>query len=385
MLDVALKLLEEITNKNYKAYIIGGFVRDYLLGIESSDIDITTNATPKQIKEIFEDSCLPNEDYGSVTVIKKGIRFEITTFRKEIGYLNNRKPAEVRYIDDLYEDLLRRDFIINTLCMDVNGEVIDYLGGREDIKNRTIRSIGDSNESFLNDSLRMLRAIRFATILDFSLSVEVEDAIIQNRHLLKNLSFYRKREELDKIFTSSNYKRGIKLLLDLGLEEYLDIPNLSKLLNTDVNSLIGIWSVLNVTDKYPFNKNELELIKSINNVLPLNNIDPYVLYQYGLYVNSIAYEIKNLDVKEVHEAYNDIEIKSRSEIDIDSSIIMSVFNSKPGKYIKDIYNNIEKEILYHRLKNKKEDIIKYILRNYKRRTYEKNNRVISNIYSFYDN
>ena len=366
MLDVALKLLEEITNKNYKAYIIGGFVRDYLLGIESSDIDITTNATPKQIKEIFEDSCLPNEDYGSVTVIKKGIRFEITTFRKEIGYLNNRKPAEVRYIDDLYEDLLRRDFIINTLCMDVNGDVIDYLGGREDIKNRTIRSIGDSNESFLNDSLRMLRAIRFATILDFSLSVEVEDAIIQNRHLLKNLSFYRKREELDKIFTSSNFKRGIKLLLDLGLEEYLDIPNLSKLLNTDVNSLIGIWSVLNVTDKYPFNKNELELIKSINNVLPLNNIDPYVLYQYGLYVNSIAYEIKNLDVKEVHEAYNDIEIKSRSEIDIDSSIIMSVFNSKPGKYIKDIYNNIEKEILYHRLKNKKEDIIKYILRNYKK-------------------
>ena len=86
MLDVALKLLKELTSNSYKAYIVGGFVRDHILGIESNDIDITTNATPKEIKEIFKDSCLPNEEYGSVIVNKKGIKFEITTFRKEIGY-----------------------------------------------------------------------------------------------------------------------------------------------------------------------------------------------------------------------------------------------------------------------------------------------------------
>ena len=125
MLEVALKLLEEITARGFKAYIVGGFVRDYILGINSNDIDITTSATPKDIKEIFEDSCLPSEDYGSVTVIKKGIRFEITTFRKEIGYIDNRRPAEIKYIDDLYEDLLRRDFTINTICMDEKGEIVD--------------------------------------------------------------------------------------------------------------------------------------------------------------------------------------------------------------------------------------------------------------------
>ena len=126
MLEVALKLIEEITENGYQAYIVGGFVRDYILGIDSNDIDITTNATPKDIKEIFADSCLPSEDYGSVTVMKKGIRFEITTFRKEIGYIDNRRPASIKYIDNLYDDLLRRDFTINTLCMDANGEIIDF-------------------------------------------------------------------------------------------------------------------------------------------------------------------------------------------------------------------------------------------------------------------
>ena len=130
MLQEALKLLKKITEHSYDAYIVGGFVRDYILGIESNDIDINTNATPKQIREIFEDSCLPSEDYGSVTVIFKGIRFEITTFRKELTYVNNRKPVEIEYINNLYEDLIRRDFTINTLCMDQDGKIIDMLEGR---------------------------------------------------------------------------------------------------------------------------------------------------------------------------------------------------------------------------------------------------------------
>ena len=114
MLEVALKLLKEFSNHSYKAYIVGGFVRDHLLGIESNDIDITTDATPKEVKEIFQDSCLPNEDYGSVVVMMKGIRFDITTFRKDIQYVNNRRPVEVQYIHELYPDILRRDFVMKS-------------------------------------------------------------------------------------------------------------------------------------------------------------------------------------------------------------------------------------------------------------------------------
>ena len=362
MLDIALKLLDEITSCGFQAYIVGGFVRDYILGIESNDIDINTNATPKEIKDIF-DSCLPNEDYGSVTVIKKGVRFEITTFRKEMSYLDNRRPSQIEYIDDLYQDLLRRDFTINTLCINKDGEIIDFLGGRSEIDSRVVKTVGDAKTRFEEDSLRILRAVRFATLLDFELDKETRDAIIDTRELLKNLSYYRKKEELDKIFGSSNADKGISLLLDLGLDKYLELDNLDKV--TCTSSLIGVWSILNVVDKYPFNSNERELIKNINEAFLLNNLDPMALYKYGLYVNSVAGEIKGLDIKNITESYNNLVIQSRRDLDITSDDIMKGLNKGPGSYLKDIYSSIEREVLYRRVKNEKDAIMTYIMNNYK--------------------
>ncbi len=364
MLAEALKLLKKLTEHSYKAYIVGGFVRDYIMGIESNDIDINTDATPKQIREIFTDSCLPNEDYGSVTVIYKGIRFEITTFRKELTYINNRKPVEIEYINNLYEDLIRRDFTINTLCMDQDGNIIDMLEGKKDIEDKVIRTVGDAKSKFSEDTLRILRAVRFATILNFKLSDEVIDGIKNTKELLSNLSYYRKKEELDKIFTSPNYKNGIKLLLELGLDQELEIPNLSKVLDSNASNLIGIWSILNVTDKYPFNKNELDLIDNINKVMELDNLDPLNLYKYGLYVNSVAGEIKNIDIKTITEKYVGLPIKSRRDIDIDSKTIMELLDQKPGKYLKNIYDDLEEKIIYNELINNREEICKYIKEKY---------------------
>lgn len=364
MLNNALKLLKEIDNKGFESYIVGGFVRDYLLGIESNDIDICTNATPKDIKEIFEDKCLPSEDYGSITVVVKGINYEITTFRQDIGYSDNRHPNEIKYIDSLEEDLLRRDFTINTICMDKDGHIIDHLGGKKDLDNKIIKTVGNSLDKFKEDSLRILRAIRFATILDFDLDLEVSEAIKNTKDLLDNLSYTRKKEELDKIFTSSNYKKGIRLLIDLGLDKTLEIPNLYKVLETDVASSIGIWSILNVGDKYPFNKNEMDLIDSVNEVIELDNLSPSVLYKYGLYVNSVAGKIKNEDIKKITLAYNNLIIKSRKEIDIDAEEIMAILNREPGEYLKDIFDDIEEEILYNRLENNKLSISNYIKNKY---------------------
>ena len=365
MLDIALKLLQEFTEKSYKAYIVGGFVRDHLLGIESNDIDITTNATPKEIKELFIDSCLPNDDYGSVIVIKKGIRFDITTFREEKDYMDHRKPSVIQYIDDLYPDLLRRDFVINTLCMDDKGEIIDYLGAQEDINNRIIRTVGDAKQKFTDDSLRILRAIRFATILDFELSPEVVEAIRETKSFVKELSNTRKKEELDKIFSSPNRDKGIQLLLDFGLEKELGLRRLSEVKGLDVTSSLDIWSLLDVADLYPFHKNELELMKNIRIVMKLNNLDPMALYQYGLYVNSCAGKMKGIDLKTITESFVNLVIHSRDEIDIDSDTIMKLLNRKPGKYLKDIYDDLEREILYRRLENNRERISQYIIQKYK--------------------
>ncbi len=363
MLEVALKLLEEINAGGFQAYIVGGFVRDHILGINSNDIDITTNATPKEIKEIFTDSCLPNEDYGSVTVIKKGIRFEITTFREETGYIDNRRPSEVRYINDLYSDLLRRDFVINTICMDETGEIVDLLDGQTDIENRVIRTVGDAKVRFQEDILRALRAIRFATILDFRLDQEVFDAIKECSHLFDNLSINRKKEELDKIFSSPNAAKGIELLLALGLDKQLGLNNLAKVKYT--TSLIGVWTILDVVEVYPFSANEKELILAVKEALEHNNVDPYTLYKYGLYANSVAGEIKGLDLKNITESYNNLVIQSRKDIQITSEEIMKVLDKKPGSYLKEIYADIEKEILYRRLSNDKEKIVEYINSKYR--------------------
>ena len=358
MLENALKLLKELTSHDYKAYIVGGFVRDYLLGRESQDIDVCTNATPKEIKEVFEDSFLPTEDYGSVIVIKYGIRFEITTFRKEFSYQDHRKPVEIQYIDDLYQDLLRRDFTINAICIDENGEVIDFLGGRDDLDRKLIRTIGDADDRFQEDALRILRAIRFATVLDFQLDASVSSAILETRHLLSELSYQRKKEELDKIFASGHADKGIDLLLQYHLDKNLELEKLSQVENTD--SVIGIWSVLDVDLLYPFSNNEKEMMADIRKVMSLNNLDPMALYEYGLYVNSVAGEMKGLDKKKITESYNALIIHSRSDLDVTSEEIMECLDREPGEYLSDIYEDIEREVLYRRLPNQKQKLLSYI-------------------------
>ena len=358
MLDNALKLVNELVAHNYKAYIVGGFVRDYLLGIDSQDVDIATNATPKEIKEVYEDSFLPTEDYGSVIVNKYGIRFEITTFRKEFSYQDHRKPVEIQYIDDLYQDLLRRDFTINAICIDENGEVIDFLGGRDDLERKLIRTIGDAADRFQEDALRILRAIRFATVLDFQLDASVSSAILETRHLLSELSYQRKKEELDKIFASGHADKGIDLLLQYHLDKNLELEKLSQVENTD--SVIGIWSVLDVDLLYPFSNNEKEMMADIRKAMSLNNLDPMALYEYGLYVNSVAGEMKGLDKKKITESYNALIIHSRSDLDVTSEEIMECLDREPGEYLSDIYEDIEREVLYRRLPNQKQKLLSYI-------------------------
>ena len=163
----ALKVLSILEENGYKAYIVGGYVRDKLLGIESNDIDICTSATPKEIKEIFKSSSSPN--YGSVNITYKNINFDITTFRREIKYLDNRIPIKLKYIKTIKKDLLRRDFTVNTICMDSKGNILDMLNIMDDLDNKIIKTVGNPRYKLKEDALRILRAIRFATTLNFTI------------------------------------------------------------------------------------------------------------------------------------------------------------------------------------------------------------------------
>ena len=129
MKELAIEVLNLIYDYGYEAYIVGGFVRDMLLGIESNDVDITTNATPMELKNIFPDIDIDKGTYGSVTVYYKNNRFEITTYRLDLEYVDNRHPSKITYVNDLKTDLLRRDFTINTICINKEGEIVDLLNG----------------------------------------------------------------------------------------------------------------------------------------------------------------------------------------------------------------------------------------------------------------
>ena len=192
MKEKALEVLRILNENDYDAFIVGGYVRAMLLDRKTSDIDIATSATPKEVLEIFDNVSIDNEKYGSVIVTYKGIKFDVTTFRKEIKYEDNRKPIKIKYIKDIKKDLLRRDFTINTLCMNKDGKVLDILNVKDDLYDKVLRTVGNPRYRFKEDALRILRCIRFATILDFSIDSKTSHYVTKYSYLLKKLSKIKK-------------------------------------------------------------------------------------------------------------------------------------------------------------------------------------------------
>lgn len=362
MFETALEILKEIENQGFKAYIVGGYPRDQYLNLETVDIDICTSAQPKDLKQIFKDITLPNEQYGSVMLTKNKIRFEITTFRKETKYKDNRHPGKVKYVNDLLDDLNRRDFTINTLCIDSNGKTIDLMHAKEDIDKRLIKTVGSPKLKIKEDSLRILRAIRFATTLNFKLDNELKRYIQKYGSSLKNLSYYRKKEELNKIFSSPNAMIGIKLISELKLDKHLELSNINNIKPT--SSIIGFWSQLDVVDIYNFSNNEKQMIKAISELRTKDVLNNENLYHYGLYVSSIVGEINNIDRKQITAKYNQLYIKNRHEIAIKATDICKILNKKPGKFLKTIIDDLEHKLINKELKNNYQILKQYILTTY---------------------
>jgi len=355
MLDSALEVLRKIEEKGFKAYIVGGFPRDLYLKRKSADVDICTNARPKDLTSIFNDTKINNIDYGCVIVKHNNTMFAITTFRCDDSYINHRSPQNITYVNDLLEDLKRRDFIINTLCIDANGNQLDLMNAKYDLEHKIIRVVGDTYKKIEEDALRILRAVRFATILNFDLDDELINAIKKYKNNLRHLSYFRKMEELDKIFSSPNNKRGIKILKDLGLAEPLDI-------NLDINvtnSSISIWAQINNLS-YPFNKTQKEIITKINEIIDKNILDYNIIYKYGLYIVSLVGEIKGIDKKEILVKYNEMPIHDKEEIDIEAMEICEYLNVEPGYILKYVINEITENIINNKLINENKKIKEYL-------------------------
>jgi poly(A) polymerase len=217
MKDIALQIVQRLRKNEHIAYFAGGCVRDMVRGIEPHDVDIATTATPEQVQAIFTKTIPVGAAFGVVLVIEDGQQFEVATFRSDEAYIDGRRPSSVRY-GSPEEDAQRRDFTVNGLFFDpLANEIIDFVGGRDDIKRRMIRTIGEPRHRFTEDKLRLLRCIRFATTLDYEIDPDTFAAVKEMAPQINIVSAERIRDELIKIFTRANAGRGLRLLEESGL------------------------------------------------------------------------------------------------------------------------------------------------------------------------
>lgn len=229
--------LRRLHESGFQAYVVGGAVRDFLLGRTIHDYDMTTDALPQEILHIFHDySCVDRAaKHGTIVVIYNKKPIEITSFRADGAYPDHRRPEEVHFIKDLRGDLSRRDFTINAMAYDEEHGILDFFEGKRDIVRRQIRCVGIPEKRFDEDALRMLRAVRFAAQLDFTLEEKTRQAILRHADTITMVSAERIREEFDKILLASQPYRNLELLRSVGLL-FRIIPELERAYGFDQKS-----------------------------------------------------------------------------------------------------------------------------------------------------
>ena len=277
------EVMDIIESKGYSVYVVGGAVRNQLLGIPISDWDLTTNAKPMELIEIFNKEKIhfipTGAQHGTITVYYKGLNIEVTTFRIDGNYSDSRRPDRIYYTDDLKQDLSRRDFTINALAYNYRNGLIDYFNGVKDIREKRIRCVGSPKDRFEEDALRMLRAIRFANTLNFTLDTDsdLEFCIRILRERIDNVSMERVQVEFNKILTTGHEIRYFDLLLCL-------FPNL---FSNNAKKNIFLCNIF-------LNKmNEKDFVKNLTSLFLYDILNIEFLEKLK-YSNSIIKKVKNL-------------------------------------------------------------------------------------------
>ncbi|HGH5580658.1 TPA: CCA tRNA nucleotidyltransferase, partial [Staphylococcus pseudintermedius] len=189
--ELAKPILERLIQNGYEAYFVGGSVRDFIMNRPIHDVDITTNATPDEIESLFEHTIPIGKEHGTINVVWSHENYEVTTFRAEAEYVDHRRPTEVYFVRDLYQDVERRDFTMNAIAMNINYERIDHFEGERDIEQRIIRTVGDAKTRFDEDALRILRGLRFKSQLGFTIEEATFEAMAHQMSDLEYLSIER--------------------------------------------------------------------------------------------------------------------------------------------------------------------------------------------------
>ncbi len=391
----ALFIIQTLNQNGYEAYLVGGCVRDSLLNSENHDIDITTSAMPEEIKQCFKGyTILENGiQHGTVSLILNKIPYEITTYRTDQNYLDHRHPSSISFTRRLEEDLCRRDFSINALCWHPKSGIIDLNGGIEDLNHRLIRCIGDPDRRFDEDALRILRALRFASVLGFSIDYQTEISMYKNKDLIATISTERINQEFSKLMTGTN--------ASFILEKYNDIlavflPELAKLKEQEIlfketlralqqsPDFLSIRLALLLNGLYPNSlsscqdllsrlKYSKHLIKRVSTLLILQTMpiktridvkkimsycqDESIIQEFLLMKQALSdqFSIKLIEdlIKEIRKNHDCLTLQDCC-INGNDCLKLKI----PEKQIKHILNTILNEILEEKLPNKKEACLK---------------------------
>lgn len=368
-------VLKELKKNGYEGFIVGGAVRDHLLHMPLTDIDITTNAKPHEVLKIFKKTKPTGLKYGTVSVYIGEDIFEVTTYRLENGYEDHRHPSDIVYSDSVQDDVIRRDFTINGLLMDETGLVTDYVGGQDDLNAKMIRAIGNPEDRFKEDALRMLRAFYFQSKLGFQIDAQTRLAIDTHKEDLLKISKERVLTELIKTFKGPYLKKAIQSIVQTHVHEVL--PGLKKgfeyVNQLDempfVDAFFTLSFALNegVDPYWPFsNKHRHKYVTASMLANRYLRFDPLTLYTYGIdlcllanKVNTILKRTKNQRAK-IEKDFMELPVKSELDLVLKPFEMIKMTGKKQGAWLKEVQQQMVINILNKTLKNNKEDLKTYL-------------------------
>lgn len=382
----AMPVLRTLEDAGFEAYFVGGSVRDVLLHRHVHDVDITTSAYPEEVKELFDKSIDTGIKHGTVTVLYGGESYEITTFRTESGYQDFRRPDHVTFVQNLDKDLKRRDFTINALAMDMHGDIVDLFNGIEDLKNHIIRAVGNPEKRFHEDALRMMRAVRFMSQLEFKLEEKTEQAIKDNHELLKKISVERIREEFVKMGLGPFSRQAFQIFLDTQLSE--DVPDFAgkkdllqvyPQLKFSPTMETSLWAVIIILLKVPNEnigkfmrdwKNSNAMTEKVEQIIKMFDlIADHVPTDYELFEAGEDIIINTIDVADILgqpvssealvDRYLALPIKTPSELAVDGRFLIKR-GMRPGAQLGRTLNQIRKKVVACEIENSEEAIEQYL-------------------------
>lgn len=384
----ALPVLEKIKEAGFEAYFVGGSVRDALLNRPIHDVDIASSAYPEEIKTIFPRTVDVGIEHGTVLVLEGQGEYEITTFRTEDVYVDYRRPSQVSFVRSLEEDLKRRDFTINALALDQEGEIVDLFNGLADMKNCILRAVGVAAERFNEDALRIMRGFRFQAGLDFDLEDLTFQAMADCAPLLEKISVERIFIEFDKLLMAPFWRKGLESLIKAAAYNFLpDMRNSAEVLlglldgldeefrfSSSDQAWAALLLALKVKDIRKFLKhwktsndfqkrvNQLAAVYEIRQERSLSKRD---CYQYDLDLILQAESLRQaaglpVDFEAIEATYAALTIHDKHEIVVTGSHLIRDYGFKPGPELGQILTKIELAIVDGELANSKEEIMNFI-------------------------